>query len=181
MGGKAVRKPIKVKNKEGSISSMKYLDPESAKFERTTGGFLSLRIGRKKPHPRVHLYRVFPLSEPSKYISVRAEDDKEITMIESLEDFPKETVKLMEEELERRYFSPTIQKVISIKDEFGYTYWDTVTDAGACRFTVKSGSSNISAISKDTLLIIDVDGNRFMFPEFEKTEAKYLKVIDTML
>lgn len=36
-------------------------------------------------------------------------------------------------------------------------------------------------ITEETLLIIDVDGNRFTFPNFEKTDAKFLKIIDTML
>ena len=52
---------------------------------------------------------------------------------------------------------------------------------GTCRFTVKGGGSNMIHISDDALLIIDVVGNRFIFPEFEQTEAKFLKIIDIML
>ena len=161
--------------------SIEYLDANSVRFEQTDGGFLSLKIGRRKPYKRVHLYRVFPLSEPSRLISVRDEEDNEIGMIESLAAFPPEMVKMILEELDRRYFSPVIERLISLKDEFGYTYWDAETDAGVCRFTVKGGGSNVIHISDDTLLIVDVDGNRFTFPRFEKTESKFLKIIDTML
>ena len=161
--------------------SIDYIDPSSAKFERTDGGFLSLRIGRRRPIPRVHLYRVFPLSDPSRLISVRDENDNEIGIIDSLAAFSPETIRMIGEELERRYFSPSIEKLVSLKEEFGYTYWDAESDAGFCRFTVKGGGSNVMQITEETLLIIDVDGNRFTFPNFEKTDAKFLKIIDTML
>ncbi len=38
-----------------------------------------------------------------------------------------------------RYFTPVIQKIHSIKEENGFSYWDTETDRGACRFTVRMG------------------------------------------
>lgn len=161
--------------------SIEYIDARDAKFERTEGGFLSLRIGRKRPYHRVHLYRLFPLSKPSRLISVRDEKDDEIGIIESLEEFSEEAIKLISEELDRRYFSPTITKLVSLKEEFGYTYWDAETDAGFCRFTVKGGGNEVIQIAKNKLLVIDVDGNRFTFPDFERTEPKFLKIIDTML
>ena len=124
------------------VMRIEYIDASKATFSRTGGGLLSLRIGRRKPYPRVHLYRVFPLSEPSRMISVRDEKDSEIGIIESLNDFSAETRRLLKEELDRRYFTPTIERLVSLKDEFGYTYWDAETDAGFSRFTVKGGDSN---------------------------------------
>jgi hypothetical protein len=160
---------------------VEYIEAKEAKFERTEGGFLSLRIGRKRPYQRVHLYRLFPLSKPSRLISVRDEKDNEIGIIESLEEFSEDAIRIIAEELDRRYFSPTITKLISLKDEFGYTYWDADTDAGFCRFTVKGGGTNVVQIAKNKLLVVDVDGNRFTFPDFERAEPKFLKIIDTML
>ena len=161
--------------------SIEYLDPEKARFAKTEGGFLSLKIGRKKLLDRVNLYRSFPLSMPDKLISVRDSEDCEIAVIASLHDFSPEMIALIQEELNRRYFAPTIQKLVSLKDEFGYTYWDVETDSGFCRFTVKGGENNVSLLSENTLLIIDVDGNRFEFPDFQKSDAKSVKTIDTML
>lgn len=161
--------------------NIEYIDAKTAHFQRTEGGFLGLRIGGRRPFKRVHLYRMFPLSEPERFISVRDEKENEIGVIESLRSFPDETVQMLAEELARRYYSPVIERLISLKEEFGYTYWDSETNAGVCRFTVKGGGSNVFQVADDTLLVIDVDGNRFTFPDFEKTEAKYLKIIDTML
>lgn len=161
--------------------AIEYIDAESALFDRTPGGFLSLRLEGRKRFKRVHLYRLFPLSLPDSFISVRDEKEKEIGIIASLDSFPGGIVRMFREELDRRYFSPVIENLISIKEEFGYTYWDAETNAGLCRFTVKSGGNNVLQVSEDTILIIDVDGNRFTFPEFEQANSKYLKIIDTML
>jgi hypothetical protein len=125
-------------------------------FKRTDGGFLSLRIGGKESYPRIHLYRSFPLTREKEFISVR-------------------------DELERRYFTPTIEKIQSLKQEFGYTYWEVVTGSGFCRFTVKVGDNNVRFLSGMDLLIFDVDGNRFELPEYEKLAGKHLKIVESLL
>ena len=40
-----------------------------------------------------------------------------------------------------------IIKIRSIRDEYGYSYWDVITDKGTCRFTVRA-SSNVYSIGK---------------------------------
>ncbi len=150
-------------------------------FKRTAGGFLSLRIGDEESYPRIHLYRSFPLSREKEFISVRDHEDKEIGMIEDLKSYPRRTAKLLEEELERRYFTPLIEKIQSLKQEFGYTYWEVVTGSGFCRFTVKVGDNSVRFLSETDLLIFDVDGNRFELPEYEKLAGKHLKIVESLL
>ena len=90
--------------KKGS-AEIRYLDPVDLKFSRTEGGFVSLRIGRKK-YDRVHLYRAFPLSGGDSFISVREKEDSEIGIIPNLSSLSSNDRALIEEELESRYFSP---------------------------------------------------------------------------
>ena len=46
---------------------------------------------------------------------------------------------------------------------------------------MKGGGSNVVHISDSELMVIDVDGNRFAFPDFEEVDAKHMKIIDTLL
>jgi len=158
-----------------------FIEPREASFQKTRGGFLSLKLGGEKRYPRVHLYRSFPLSEAGRYISVRDEEDEEIGIIEDLAAFPQKTLRLLEEELERRYFTPVIEEIRSLKQEFGYTYWEVGTDSGVCRFTVKVGDNTVRVLSGTDLLIFDVDGNRFELPNYEKLESRHLKIVETLL
>ncbi len=95
-------------------------------------------------------------------------------MIHSLEDFPEETAQLLEEQLQIRYFTPEISKVVTVKEEFGYSYWEAETTAGLCRFTVRSGGGNAKLVTPVRLLVTDVDGNRFVIPDMNKlTDKEY--------
>ncbi len=163
---------------EGYVE-IRYLSPESARFERTAGGFLSLTDGGER-YPRVFLYRSFPFSLSDEYISVRDKEGKEIGMIRRISDFPAEVQALLREELERRYFTPVITKIRSVKEEFGYTYWDVETDCGPLRFTVKEAHHNVVLLGPEHLLIVDVDGNRFEIPDCTALDSQSRRFIDAL-
>lgn len=154
-----------------------YLTPDNAVFTRTEGSMLSVRV-KDEQHPVVYLHCSFPHTNKTIYISVRTIENKEIGMIKSLNDFPKDTAELLEEQTRIRYFSPVITKVSNIKEEFGYSYWETETSAGVCRFTVRSGGANVKWVSEQKLLIIDVDGNRFTIENMNRLSEKEYKMVE---
>ncbi len=161
---------------------LRYLDDSNAVFERTQGGFVSVRI-KEEFYPRVQVIRMFPFSDPEKYISIRTPDEhsKEIGVIEDMKQISKETRKMLEEQLNLRYFTPIITKVINIKDEYGYAYFDVVTDRGACRFTINVGGHAVVHLSETRILISDIDENRFEIPDVTKLSARELKLLDLFL
>lgn len=170
-----------VKQQEGLSEYMdiRYLKPEECIFSRTTGGFIALKVGEDS-YKRVNLSRAFPLTYPTKYISVRDSEMNEIGIIEDMTVFPDDARAIMEEELERRYFTPLITAINSIKEEFGYTYWEVETDRGGRRFTVR-GHENVIPIKNNRVLIIDVDGNRFEIEDYKKLDAKSYKLLDALV
>ena len=161
---------------------LRYLDKDNAVFERTKGGFVSVRIGDEF-YPRVQVIRMFPFSDPDKYISIRTPDEhsKEIGVIEDMKNVSKETAQMLTEQLNLRYFTPIITKIINIKDEYGYAYFDVVTDRGACRFTINMGGHAVVHLSETRILISDIDENRFEIPDITKLSARELKKLDLFL
>ena len=168
------------KEQDKESAELQYLDPGTLKISRSDGGFLSLRIGRKK-YPRVHLYRAFPLSSDDTFVSVRDVDDKEIGMILSLEPFGSQDRALIEEELSARYFAPLVESIVSLKEEFGYTYWEAETSAGRCRFTVRIGRGAVLQLEDGSLLLSDVDGNRFELADYHSLESKHQRIVEMLL
>jgi len=187
-----------------SVADIRYLDPRKSKFMMTAGGFLSLSIEKPnadsgenagnnntdnnkgngnsiEKYDRVNLHRAFPYKYPREYISVRTVDGKEIGVIRNIDDYPEETVKLFMYELDRRYFTPIIEKINSIKEEFGYSYWDVITNSGAKRFTVQNIHNNVIPINESRILVIDVDGNRFEIPDYKKLDIRSLKMVERLL
>jgi hypothetical protein len=190
---------------------LRYLNRDNAKFERTPGGFVSLVLkdegdekkkslyGTKKEeeeagktvlpdgsvrYARVNFYAGFPFTEPGRYISVRETTEKaaEIGVIEELErDVDAETVSMIKEQLEIRYFTPVITKINNIKEEHGFAYCDVETGQGRCRFTVRMNSNSVVYLNDVRLLITDLDENRFEIPDFTVLSGRELKKLDLFL
>lgn len=161
---------------------LRYINKDNAEFKRTDGGFVSVRIGEEF-HPRVQVVRMFPFSDPEKYISIRTPDEhsKEIGIIEDMKDVTKETAQMLTEQLNLRYFTPIITKIVNIKEEYGYAYFEVITDRGACRFTINMGGHAVVHLSETRILISDIDENRFEIPDIMKLSAKELKKLDLFL
>jgi len=171
---------------------VRYLTPENAIFNKTIGGFVSLELpGSKKKdkdgveqdekYERVNFHRAFPFSDPDRYISVREADSKarEIGIIQEVSVFGEDMQAILREQMNLRYFTPIIERVYDVKVEYGYAYWDVLTDRGAVKFTMNSGS--IPHLSDVRLLVTDIDGNRFEIPDFTKLPQKDVKKLDLFL
>jgi len=167
------------------------LTPENAKFSVSQGGLISMTLIKKDNSEeffeRVVPVRAFPVTEPESFISIREPDTKdvgkgaEIGLIESLADFDEETATLIRKELGKRYFTPEIQKIYSIKEQFGYLYFDVLTSAGKSSFVMNNPSSNIRVLEDKRSLIYDIDGNCFEIPEISKMDKASFKKIEIYL
>jgi hypothetical protein len=162
-------------------AEIRYLDPSACRFERGEGGFLKLKIGESEEYARVDLSRAFPLSNQDSYVSVRDAEGKEIGIIESLRGFSEPVRALLAEELDRRYFTPVVQRVRSIKEEFGYSYWEVETSAGPRRFTVRGGHGSLIPLSETRILVVDVDGNRFEIEDYTRLGSKHSRLVESLL
>lgn len=165
------------------------ITPENAKFFRSGGGLVSLEVkygNEKETFERVSLVRAFPISNPDEYISVREpgsarSDGREIGMIREVHVFDAATVALLGEELDRRYFMPEISKIMSVKDKFGYLYFDAITSAGKISFTMTNPYSNFRKLENGSVLITDIDGNCFRITDPEKLDRGSYKKIEIYL
>ena len=163
------------------------LTPENAEFYRSAGGLVSLRLNGEEEFERVVLFRCYPVTNSEEFISVREPNSKkmgrgkEIGMIRRIADFPGGTRALFLEELERRYFTPEIHKITSVKDKFGYTYWDAETSAGNMSFILNNPFSNIRLLEDGRILINDLDGNSFQISDPKKLDAFSFKKIEVYI
>lgn len=167
------------------------LTPANAVFSRSGGDLISLEIindkNEKETFERVVILRSFPVTNPDEFLSVREPDSKkqgrgkEIGMIRRLSDFDEATRALFAEELDRRYFTPEIKKISSVKDKFGYLYWDVVTTAGNVTFVLNNPFSNIRVLEDGRIMINDIDGNVFEILDPAKLDSASLKKIEIYL
>ncbi|MCL2089544.1 MAG: DUF1854 domain-containing protein [Oscillospiraceae bacterium] len=155
-----------------------YLTESDSRFEETEGGML--RLVYKDEGKIVYLYRSFPFTAPNEFISVRDDDGKEIGIIRDIRNLSGETAAAVSKALKARYFVPVITKIISVKEEYGYSYWYVGTDKGECRFVAQMGRASIT-LSPTRVMIRDLDGNRFEIPDTAALPVNELKKIELFL
>lgn len=164
------------------------LTPENAWFSASVGGLISLKIinaeGKEEFFERVVIRRSFPVTAPDEFLSVREPDSRkngrgaEIGMIRNIHIFDTDTVALLNAELELRYFTPEIKKILSAKEKFGYCYWEADTTAGVISFVLNNPYSNIRILEDKRIFISDMDGNCFIIPDPKKLDRQSYKYIE---
>lgn len=171
-----------LKKESEELLEMRLLDGSNAEFSRTEGGFVALKANGKE-YSRVGVYLTFPLTNPEEFISIRESDEKakEIGMVEKLSLLPAEQQEMLREQIRLRYFMPVITKVLDVKDEYGYAYWNVTTSFGSCRFTTRISGNAVIHLSDSRLLVTDIDGNRYEIPDFYSLSIMERKKLDLFI
>ncbi len=149
----------------------RYLDPEQIRLFRSPMGALRLEILEEVCYTRVTARRILPLSDPDRYISLGVGEEVEIGIIEYPSRLDSESLKILREELDKRYFTPVIQKIHRVKERFGIHDWEVETSRGRVTFSVQGLHQNVKQVPPARLLVTDVRGNRYDIPDYHRLDS----------
>ena len=166
---------------ESDDFTARYLDAAELTFTRSEVGTARLEIRNEACHLRIVVRRLMPLSNPDSYISLAADEDTEIGILVNPSKLTKESQKILQEELDKRYFTPTIQKVYRVKEQFGIHEWEVETARGRVTFSVRGLNQNIKQVPPARLFVTDVRGNRYDIPDYRKLDAQSYQQIQRHL
>ena len=139
------------------------------------------RGGGEDPRPRVPPQR-FPLRASVELHLGHGRDSKEVGLVYDIADFDGETAALLRTELERKYYAPTVASIDSLKERYGFSYWRvTLTDGRSLSFTMQDTFRNIVKRGEDSLILLDVDGNRFVIESVAALDRKSYRRIELYL
>ena len=163
--------------------AVRFLDAKTLRLFRThpEDATVRLTIEGDRSWREVRTARAFPFSDPDRYIGLRDGDDKDIGILTTLSDLDKESRAIVEEELERRYFTPRIERVLSVDEQFGVVTWEVETDRGPRRFLVRNLRDSTFPMGANRLMMTDTDGNRYEFPDVSAVGAKAMTVLSKVL
>jgi len=160
------------------------LVPENTKFYITSGGFTGLKLG-DMDYKRISLRRALPINNPDEYISVADKNNKEIGLLRKISDFSQDQQLIIKSELNKRYYSPNILEIISVKDKLGYVYFELLIDNGSSGIikncAVKDVSKNIRMLDEENLAIFDTEGNRYIIKSLSGLDRKSVKKLEPYL
>ncbi|MEI6970674.1 MAG: DUF1854 domain-containing protein [bacterium] len=141
-------------------AQMTFLDPARISFERS-GAHLRLTVDGDRSVLRTVVTRIFPLTHPNQYLSVRDGSGTEVGILRSLDRLDETSRSLVEGDLARRYFLPVIHRITAVVERFGTVEWQVDTDRGKYRFTTRDMRDNVLRLGGGRYIIQDVDENRY--------------------
>jgi len=149
------------------------MDLGKAEFYLADSGFTGLRYDGED-YKHVTLKRALPIGLPTEYISVANSENKEIGILKSLDELTGDQYAIVLDELNSRYYCPEVMDIKSVKDKLGYVYMELIISVPGCDKThikncaVKDVNKNIRMLTDDSLIIYDVDGNRYTINSLSK-------------
>lgn len=161
------------------------MDVDKATFYRADGGFAGLKY-KDEDYKHIILRRIMPIREPLSYISVADHENKEIAILKSVDELAEDQQKIVIDELDNRYYSPEVIDVMSVQDKLGYVYIGLrLKNKQGKEYNkncaVKDVSRNIRMLSSNSVIIFDVDGNRYVINDLSKLSKQSMRKLDAYL
>ena len=95
----------------------------------------------------------------------------ELGMIRDPGKLDKDSRKLLEAEIRKRYFTPIIRRIISLRDKFGIVEWEVETDRGVKNFVTRSLHDSLKE-TETGFIITDMENNRYEIRSYSDLDPR---------
>ena len=162
-----------------AYEAIRFLSGDQVAFEPGPDGELAMKEHEAR-WEYVRAYRTHPMSDPDGYIALRGcapgtTKEVEVGVLRRLSELAPEHRKLVEDALARRYLVQTVEKIKSIREEFGYMYWEVATDRGDKQLVLpRWNQANVVEMGDAGRgrIVIDVWGNRSLIHDLSQLDER---------
>jgi hypothetical protein len=193
-GGKAADTGPSLPMPDETSSELRFLDPATVQF-RQQGARLQFRTapdagrpepveGREKDDADwrdVTLVRLFPLTEPERWISLVEMNGKEVGILKDASRLGHDALRLARDELRRRYLVPRITRILTCRPRGDLVEWTVESDRGQQKFLTRDLREQIKEHMPTRLSIVDVEGNRYDIPDLAALDPESRRRLDAQL
>ena len=146
----------------------RWLEPEFAKIHLGNRNVLHVTVLNERIYHGVYAMRCMPVRHPTRYISLRYVDtedrDQEVGLIRDLNQWPDTVQALIGENLLRRYFIHTIQRIHSMELSHNYLTVNAQTDLGPMEFIMRWSHDSAYDYGQHGKMLLDVEDSRYLIP-----------------
>lgn len=148
-------------------------------FRLTRDAFANLVLtdADGKEHAGVMPVRMFPFSEPTRWISIVDSQKREVATIDDLGHFPEDIQRLILEELRQQQFLPEIGRILHVSSDTEPCEWKVETDRGPTSFILKS-EDDVRRIAPHHYLVSDALGMRYVVSDTRKLDSFSRRVME---
>ena len=127
----------------------------------------------------VRVRRVFPWSEPHRFVSIRSSEGKELLLIDDLAALPASARDAIERQLAATQFIPKVTRIREVDTRFGHQLWDVDTDRGPAKFRVQE-REDVRFLDDGRLRVKDADGNVYELPALDTLDEASRRAIEPL-
>jgi hypothetical protein len=155
---------------------LRVLDPKRVRIFQHAG-LTRMTLEGDRSWVKVSIVRALPISDPDRYYGVLDGNGNDIGLIVDPGELDEDSQRVVAEHLELRYFTPVVERVLSVKEEFGTVYWTFQTTRGVKDVVARNLRDNLQELTATRVLLTDVDGNRYEFPDINQVDPQTLSII----
>lgn len=122
----------------------------------------------------------FPLSNPDSHFSIHDGEGAEVCIVESLAELDDVSQRAVRQYLDRRYFTPKIEKIEELAQDGGMWLFKVQTSRGITQFYVRNWRDNSFELKPGRWMILSVDGKRFEIPDMEQLDARSRQLVEQL-
>ena len=161
------------------------LVPQGTSLHRSELGVLTCNIVGDRTYEGVTAVRLFPITFGDQFISLRytdeADKDREIGIIERLQDFPSDAVQHILGSLDRHYHERVIQRILKVKQRYGQLFFTVATAAGVIEFVMPWRHDRAEEYGSQGRVLLDSLNNRYLIPDLEALVPKEKRLLLTYI
>ena len=154
--------------------------PPEFQLTRDSKGALALKRPGEDEIANVRIRRAFPWTNPSRHISIRSAEGKELLLIENPADLTQAQRSLIEQALRESTFIPRITRILDCDTRFGHQNWSVETDAGRVEFRVQE-REDIRFLPDGRFTVKDVEGNVYELPRLGDLDAHSQRALEKLI
>ena len=170
-----------MQQRQNLAAEVTYLDPNKARFFIDAFEDLNLELAGDQTYSRVRVKRAFPLTRDDSFIVVQDRKGKEIGSLARLDALDRDSRQAVEDELERAYFTPHIQRIAKVTVANRVPRREVETDRGPRAFEIYSSRRDVRLLGDGRILVQDADGNRYEIPDYRRLDPASQALVEEML
>ncbi len=160
--------------------AVNYLDPATLELRREDGR-LQCRLPGQSEWTDVKLTRMFPHSLPQEWIALLGPFGKEYGILLNLHGMSRENRDLVLQELDRRYLTTRIVRLLSGKRRFDVMKWTAETTRGRVSFITRGLRDQIQQPLPGYVIFSDVEGNRYEIPDIAALDPASRRLLEEQM
>lgn len=125
--------------------------------------------------------RLFPLSNSEHHLSLQDREGNEVGIIASFEGMDPESRQVFAEDLDRRYFTPILERLDEVEAQRGMWRFTGHTQRGPVEFWVRNWRDSSHELSPNRWQILSVEGQRYEIEDLEALDDKSQRLLEQLL